>query len=197
MRCEVAARGERYADLPPTVQKIKKDLIHKATVKRSYAKLKAREHRDQLETQPEADDRPPLEPASLDPHPARQALIDAPDISQTKESREPHRDRASPPSERVVGDSKPRRAGTAARPNPYSRSLTAAAQAKADREARPHARDEAQRERQEKIERRDRWRREMAKAKGVGKYGRQGKTKLGRESKVLLEKVQMLVKESG
>ena len=50
-----------------------------------------------------------------------------------------------------------------------------------------------QRQRQQKLEERERFRKAMAKARTGGKNGQR---KLGRESKVLLERVQRMVSET-
>jgi hypothetical protein len=59
-------------------------------------------------------------------------------------------------------------------------------------EARQKAREDADRERTKKIAERERFRKAMAKARG----GPNGQRKLGRESKVLLEKAQRLMGKS-
>jgi len=71
-----------------TVIKIKKDLIHKAKLKKSYAKLKAREppvdrpipdadNESEASWEPEADKEELAEP-SQELHPDRQAMLDRP-----------------------------------------------------------------------------------------------------------------------
>ena len=72
---------------------------------------------------------------------------------------------------------------------PFQREYSQAQQRKAEAEERRKAREEAERQRQAKGEERERFRRAMAKARTGG---RNGQRKLGRESKVLLEKVKRL-----
>ncbi|KAI9793934.1 MAG: hypothetical protein M1833_000503 [Piccolia ochrophora] len=153
-------------------QKIKKDLIHKAKVKKSYAKLKEREVQvgeDAVPTAPA--------PASLELHPDRQAMLDTP---------------SSPPPPSSGGtDAATHRTIRKKRPKsqPFSREERVAEKRKAEADSHRQARELAEAQRQQKIEERERWRRAMTKAKTPG---RDGKRKLGRESKLLLEKVKKL-----
>lgn len=73
---------------------------------------------------------------------------------------------------------------------PFVKETRFADQRRTEFEEQRLAREAANKERQEKIEERDRFRKAMAKARTGGKNGQR---KLGRESKVLLERVQKLV----
>ena len=73
---------------------------------------------------------------------------------------------------------------------PYKKELQIAQRRRNMREEALKAKEEALKERQHKREERERWRRTMAKAR---KPGKNGQRRLGRESSVLLEKVQKLV----
>ncbi|EON69226.1 hypothetical protein W97_08485 [Coniosporium apollinis CBS 100218] len=174
------------------VQKIKKDLIHKAKVKKSYAKIKQRElngHPPSATAAGEdgADGADAPEPASEPPatlelHPSRQARLDrspSPPI-QNVETKDRTRPRERKPK-------KPRH-------ETFGKEAAYAAQRKAEAEARQAAREEAERQREAKLAERERFRKAMAKARGGG---RDGKRKLGRESGLLLEKVRRVVGGKG
>lgn len=174
---------ESVLELCPTdrtiVQKIKKDLIHKAKVKKSYAKLKERE----LQQPPTVSSVDRLaehniaEP-SLALHPERQEMLDKP--AQAPGEAQP---RSAPDHSRKPRQRRPK-------PVPFEKEARLAEKRKAEADTRRKQIEEAQRERQRKVEERERFRRAMAKARTGGKNGQR---KLGRESKVLLEKVQRFV----
>jgi len=161
------------------VIKIKKDLIHKAKVKRSYAKLKAREP---IEPTPLLSiPAEPLEPVSQELHPDRQAMLDAP----RKPSPPPQQSQSQAFSQR------PQQRG-GRRPGYFEKEQAYAEQKKAEAEARRIEFERREKERKQKIEERERFRKAMAKARTGGKNGQR---KLGKESKVLLEKVKRMVVE--
>lgn len=158
--------------------KIKKDLIHKAKLKKSYAKLKARApiEKPQVLESTTVSGEPTTEP-SQDLHPERQAMLDGP--------REP-----TPPSgfdsQRRPREKRPKR------PKYFEKEQAFAEQQKAEAEARRAELERRNKERKQKIEERERFRKAMAKARMGGKNGQR---KLGRESKVLLERVKRVVGE--
>lgn len=163
------------------VQKIKQDLIHKAKLKKEYAKIKAREevvsqkdvYERAAETEPE--ESTPAEPVpepTVEPHPDRLRL-------QQLEQEEPESERPDRPLRR---QKKPR-------PNAYQKETELARKRKEEAEARRQAREEAEKQRQQRLAERERFRKAMAKARG----GPNGQRKLGRESTVLLEKVKRMV----
>jgi hypothetical protein len=169
-----------------TVQKIKKDLIHKAKLKKEYAKVKAREQatapqksvydREDGEHVDEAEE--PAEPVpepTLEPHPDRLKLLEA-------EEQEPEGTAGGQPDRR---QRRPRL-------QPFQKETALAQKRREEAEARRKAREDAEREREKRMAERERFRKSMAKARG----GPDGKRKLGRESKVLLEKVKRLVGEA-
>lgn len=159
------------------VQQIKKDLIRKAKVKKSYSKLRERE----LLEAPKAsiyDVEPPADAtASLELHPDRQAMLEEPE-TVLPESREP--------VPRV--NQRPRRPKSI----PFQKEAVLAQQRREEREKRQKEIGESHQQRQAKLEERERFRKAMAKARSGG---RDGQRKLGRESKVLLEKVQRMMNE--
>jgi hypothetical protein len=157
------------------VIRIKKDLIHKAKVKKSYAKIKAREPVVEKPTFPEE---PAVEP-SQELHPERQAMLDAP--------REP----TPPPQQQSQFNQRPRERRPK-RPAYFEKEQAFAEQQKAEAAARRAEFERRDKERKEKIEERERFRRAMAKARTGGKNGQR---KLGKESSVLLERVKRMVGE--
>ncbi|KAF2789238.1 hypothetical protein K505DRAFT_328374 [Melanomma pulvis-pyrius CBS 109.77] len=166
------------------VQKIKKDLIHKAKVKRQYAKVKEQEdptaQKSVYEREDEVNPNPaPTEPSepvpepTLDLHPDRVRMLDEP-------SPEPR------PAYTLRSERRQRRP----RPQPFQNETEFARKRKEEAEARQQAREEAGNQRESKLAERERFRRMMAKARSGGPNGER---KLGRESMVLLEKVKRLV----
>ncbi|KAL8853851.1 MAG: hypothetical protein Q9221_001322 [Calogaya cf. arnoldii] len=162
------------------VKKIKDSLIRKAKVKKSYNKIKEKEPVAVPKFYSE-EPAPAIDqaPASMELHPARQAMLQEPAISNPPN--------ASAPSQQSRGK-RPRRP----KPVPYEKEAGLAQQRKEEIDARREAAEKGRLEKQHKIEERERFRKAMAKARTGGKNGQR---KLGRESKVLLERVQNLVAE--
>ena len=168
----------------PTVKKIKENVIYKAKLKKQYAKLKAREEdaedtprKSVYEREAEAndDDDESAEPApepTLEPHPDRVKMLEEPEkeLAVSSFDRRQRRQRA----------------------DPFQKEAEIARKKKEQAEALQKAREEADKERAKKIAERERFRKAMAKARG----GPNGQRKLGRESKVLLEKAQRLMGKS-
>jgi hypothetical protein len=163
-----------------TVKKIKTTLIHKAKLKQSYAKLKAREEKEGAPAGKSVYDREaevgegvseePTEPVpepSLEPHPDRVRMLE-------EASPEPSREHATERRQRRP------------RSQPFKKESEVARQKKEEADARHKAREEADRERTTKLAERERFRKTMAKAHG----GSTGRRKLGLESTVLLSKIQ-------
>jgi hypothetical protein len=160
-----------------TVIKIKKDLIHGAKIKKSYAKVKAREEPAPAPAAPGASTiviQAPSEPEQ-ELHPERQAMLDAPVESATVPRY------AGPKSE-----SKPR----AKKPGYFDKAKAEADAKKREAEERRAEFERRDTERKSKVAERERHRRAMAKARTGGKNGQR---KLGRESVVLLDKVKRMV----
>lgn len=146
-------------------QQIKRNLIEKAKLKKEYAKLKAA-HQAETPVDTEAS-------TVSEPHPDRQIMIDqGPREEEDREEASFERRRRKPKT------------------IPFQREQRRAERAKAEAEARREAIEQANKERQQKLEEREKFRRAMAKAKTPG---RDGKRKLGRESTVLLERVRKMV----
>ncbi|KAL9038848.1 MAG: hypothetical protein Q9180_002882 [Flavoplaca navasiana] len=163
------------------VKKIKDNLIRKAKVKRSYNKIKEKEPvaipKYYSEQPPPAINHVEQAPASMELHPARQAMLEEPEISKPPSNTRPS------PQARGNQSRRPK-------PVPYEKERRLAQQRKEEKVARREAAEKARLDRQHKIEERERFRKALAKARTGGKNGQR---KLGRESKVLLEKVQNLV----
>ncbi|ESZ98681.1 hypothetical protein SBOR_0919 [Sclerotinia borealis F-4128] len=180
---------------------IKKDLIQKAKVKKSYAKLRAREplqeernlyvedeekKEDKVEKKGEIEEAGEGEEA-VELHPQRKAMLDEPETeiapaavpryssNKSEDSREKKKER---------GDRR------GAKPAYFAKELAFAENQKAEQEARREESERREREKAAKIEEREKFRRQMAKARSGGKNGQR---KLGRESQVLLEKVKRAV----
>lgn len=154
-------------------QKIKKDLIAKAKVKKAYAKVKAQE-KEEEQPQPthfdsaNATDEPA--PATLDLHPDRQAMVDAGNARESQfESRRNPSVREPRPHTR-----QPRQSG-------YQKELEQGAQRRAQIESQKEA-----------AEARHKDRRAMAKARRPTK---DGNLRLGRQSTVLLSRIQRLANQ--
>jgi hypothetical protein len=193
-------------------QQIKQSLIGRAKIKKDYAKLKKRgDVQTELESIPqpasfqvsksphgdaesgsESDSgveiinsgahTPAEDTTNNEPHPDRQTLIDR------------EAERPTQPEARAGGvqETHPRRRERKSKPQPFRREHEAAQRRKEEAEARRAAREEAERQRRAKAEERERFRKAMAKARSGGLNGQR---KLGRESKVLLERVKRMTDE--
>jgi len=166
------------------VQKIKSNLIHKAKLKKDFAKLKTRLDRENQQN-PEGVGEPHAiedEPStSLEPHPDRLPLLSqtSPEPTSPLTSQFPHH----PPSKY---QRKPKI-------DPFSRASREAQRRKQEADRRREENERVEQERQRKLEERERHRKAMAAAR---KGGRNGQRKLGRESGVLLDRVRRIVGES-
>ncbi|KAL7628092.1 hypothetical protein AAE478_002289 [Parahypoxylon ruwenzoriense] len=173
------------------VDKIKKDLIHKAKIKKAYKKIKAAElassRPDNATTTQDADADADAVANAVPPspqiHPERQAMLDGND-----DDGQPVPSSPSPPTDR-----RPRkRGGKARKPGYFDKAVANAERKKAEADARAQEIERRNTERDRKIAERERFRRAMAKARTPG---RDGQRKLGRESGLLLEKVKKMVTE--
>ncbi|KAG6365831.1 hypothetical protein INS49_000007 [Diaporthe citri] len=211
--------------------KIKHELIHKAKVKKDYAKVKA-----ELQKERERQENPaPGTAAAEEPqiHPDRQQRMDdeqldrqhvdgesAPPRRQARRKeptsggnqqelgqRGEHEDGPTPPKPTSTTttipfpaepptskDPKARRERRKRRPDYYDKALEEGSRKKAEAEARAAEAERREQERARSIDERERTRRAMLKAKGFSASGKpRGRPKLGRESKVLLDKVKRMV----
>ena len=182
--------------------KIKKDLIHKAKVKKSYAKV--RSSGDPILSKPQVAlpesstiviqaPAEPLRAPSPEPaqneepaqelHPERQAMLDAPVLEE------------APLPPRNTGPKLPRaeRKPRAKKPGYFEKEQAIADAKKKEQDERRAEFERREKEKKAKLEERERFRRAMAKARTGGKNGQR---KLGRESNVLLEKVKRMTQQN-
>ncbi|GLI74001.1 hypothetical protein PoHVEF18_002233 [Penicillium ochrochloron] len=151
-------------------QKIKSDLIQKAKVKKAYAKIKAQElatntSKPIFTTAEEENTEDKPEPASLELHPDRIAMMNEPEPVP-----EP-----APRPERRPRDRRERKP----KPSAFSKEIEIAERRKQAAEARQRAIEAKQKDREA-----------MSRAKRPDQFG---KRRLGRESNVLLSRVQRMV----
>lgn len=164
-------------------QAIKQALIDRARIKKDFAKLKRNAGvADTAESIPQpasyalkaADEEEP----TTAPHPDRQTLIE-----KEEEAPETEVERKTSLETRPRKQRKPKAV-------PFKKEYNEAQQRRIEAEQRRKAREDAMLERQGKIEERERFRKAMAKARTGGPNGQR---KLGRESKVLLDRVKRMV----
>ncbi|PNY23130.1 Uncharacterized protein TCAP_06935, partial [Tolypocladium capitatum] len=186
------------------VTKIKKDLIHKAKVKKEYAKIKSREQettagaaRKKTAT---AHDEPRHGDAERDAGEGESA-----DGSAAKEDEQP----MHPTRELMLRDEEMAQVGAGAktqgaetattsdgnrrrtrRPGYYDKQLAKAEQKRVEAEERIREMERRREERERRLAERQRFKKAMAKTRD-----KDGKKKLGRESTLLLDKVKRLVSE--
>lgn len=170
------------------VDKIKKDLIHKAKVKKDFAKLKARLEKQEQRPTSNANEQPPTRhegpPASLEPHPDRLALLSQQERPENPAGNNSNKDRSkSSKHEKPPHQRRPQY-------NPFSKAAQEAKRRKKEEERRQRERERIEKEKQEKAEQRDRHRKIMANARRGGKNGQRS---LGTEGEVLLERVKKLM----
>ncbi|KAM6482619.1 hypothetical protein HDV62DRAFT_361137 [Trichoderma sp. SZMC 28011] len=168
------------------VDQKKRDLIHRAKVKKEYAKIKAAEeakaqpsHRDDEDdgkdevNSAQGDAKEDNEEEGEKMHPTRQLMIKDEDMAQVGAD-------ASGPS-----DGHRRRTR---RPGYYEKQLKKAADRRQEADAKRKEYERRMEERAQKQAERERFKKAMAKTRD-----KDGKKKLGRESSLLLEKVKRLV----
>jgi len=156
------------------VLKTKKNLIQKAKIKKSYAKVKAQV--PHVDTQFGTEEAAPTD-SNQEIHPERQAMLHSPDDTP----------RTDKQSDSAQTRRRPRK------PAYFEKELSFAEQKMAEAEARRLEFDRREKERRQRMEERERARKSMAKARSGG---RNGQRKLGRESTVLLDRVRRLVGET-
>lgn len=164
-----------------TVTKIKKELIHKAKIKKEYAKVKAREHKasadddhdESVDSQAAAE--APMGDDGETMHPTRELMLKDEDKAQAGASK----------GHSSTSDGSRRRTR---RPGYYDKQLKQAEQRKREAEEREAQFRQRREERERKIAERVRFKKAMAKT-----IGKDGKKKLGKESTILLEKVKRMM----
>ena len=155
-------------------QKIKRTLIQKAKLKKSYSKLLSRDPTLSHDAASSSSLTTAVEPATLELHPERQEMLDTSVDAADDSAVTGERSRGS----RARRERRPK-------PQPFKPAMDEASKRKAEEQAAREEHARAVKEREEALRRRERSRKAMAKARG--KDG--GPRKLGRESEVLLERV--------
>ncbi|KAK0715690.1 hypothetical protein B0H67DRAFT_554167 [Lasiosphaeris hirsuta] len=185
------------------VDKIKKNLIVKAKVKKQYAKVKAEfkqnqptpnlpipaDELDAVTTTTTAAEAAP-EPVPETMHPARQAMIDDPNPQEAVNNPTTTHGAGGGGEDRPPRRQKQKQQHRYNRPDYYEKEIALAEQKKAEAEAREAEVARRNAERAAAIADRERYRRAMAKAK---EPGRDGKRKVGKESRILLDRVKRIV----
>ncbi|POR36203.1 Uncharacterized protein TPAR_03605 [Tolypocladium paradoxum] len=184
------------------VTKIKKDLIHKAKVKKEYAKIKAREQETSAgaprKNTAAAQDEPDHKDAERNAgksenendaaaqedeqpmHPTRELMLKDEEMAQVGAG-------AKPDTAETAASSDGHRRRTR-RPGYYDKQLQKAEQKRVEAEERAREMERRREERERRMAERERFKKAMAKTRG-----KDGKKKLGRESTLLLDKVKRLV----
>lgn len=163
-----------------TAQKIKNDLIHKAKVKKAYAKIKAEElaiaprrsvydtaEQDEIATGKD-EEKADEDKTTLELHPDRIAMLNEPETEPAPAPR---------PERRPRGEGKQRERRP--KPSAFSREMEFAEKRRKAEEARQKDREAKQNEREK-----------LLRAKRPDQFG---KRRLGRESNALLSRVQRMV----
>lgn len=188
------------------VTKIKKDLIHKAKVKKEYAKIKSQEPRQKPQRKPVGQD--DSDDAAADSHRDEDAgALKDRKADHATEAADSAAEKMHPTRELMLKDEEKAQAGAGAepedgqgpsdgmrrrtrRPGYYDKQLRKADEKRAEAEERAKEAQRRREERERKLAERQRFKKAMAKTRG-----RDGKKKLGRESTILLDKVKRLVSE--
>ncbi|KAG5980187.1 hypothetical protein E4U55_004294, partial [Claviceps digitariae] len=173
------------------------DLIHKAKVKKEYAKIKSREHTKPPSTRKSVDDNAhdgdDAEDGENDQgrqqHPVQEEAPENEVMHPTRElmlkDEEKAQAGATGPGKAVTSDGSRRRTR---RPGYYDKQLSKAEEARKEAEQRQMEWQRRREEREKKIAERQKFKKAMAKT-----VGRDGKKKLGRESSILLDKVKRMM----
>ncbi|ORY62941.1 uncharacterized protein BCR38DRAFT_217972 [Pseudomassariella vexata] len=160
------------------VVKVKKNLIEKAKLKKSYAKIKASEQ-SSAPKEPSAEEAGAPEPAI---HPERQAMLEEepePEAAPSQRGDKPASDR----------ERRPRRPRQPRKPGYFDKALEEGERVKAEAEARENEFQRRLAERNYRAADRERFQRELKKARTPG---RDGQRKLGREGGLMLEKIKRM-----
>jgi len=182
-------------------------MVEKAKLKKQYAKLKGSDgensYRHQGNHVPQLGDSH-VSPDPVDDEPPPQEKLE--DVSEVEWSDEDDEEEKKPTKQ--IYHQKPNRISEEEleklehnnqlpqerhrkpKPQTFQREEREADRRKRETEERREAREKANRERIQRLDERDRFRKAMAKARTGGKNGQR---KLGRESQVLLERVQRMV----
>ncbi|KAI8723402.1 hypothetical protein NCS52_00196000 [Fusarium sp. LHS14.1] len=183
------------------VTKVKKELIHKAKVKKAYAKIKAREQQAAQESTKKPEPVPIQAPSEdVEEDAGKQPENDANAGEEKKPEEEgeqmhPTRhlmlvDEAKAQTNAIGEDTSDGNRRRTRRPGYYDKQLQKADERRKEAEERQKEFQRRREEREQKIAQRERFKKAMAKTRD-----RDGKKKLGRESSILLDKVRRMVAE--
>ncbi|KAG9519289.1 hypothetical protein KCU93_g8151, partial [Aureobasidium melanogenum] len=178
-----------------TIQ-IKRNLIEKAKLKKEYAKQKAQT----------GDDPQPKRPSTYattedDEQDSPEEVVHEEDVEEEVKAprqEKPKHKSASPapvqeaPADNTTSNLSGIHHSRRQKIIPFAKEHRAAQRQKREAEERRAAYEKSQKERAEKIEERERFRKAMAKARSGGKNGQR---KLGRESTVLLDRIKRMVQQ--
>lgn len=169
---------------PLTVTKIKKELIHKAKVKKAYAKIKAQEFPpERADAEAENGER------ASQIHPERLALFEAREPSEDA-AREGQGSEGRPDGEGAAQSDRTKKRRQSRRPGYFDKQLKAAEDKRAAAETRAEEIEKRLEEKRRKAAERERHRKAVNKARAVGEGGQR---RLGRESKLLLDQVKKMM----
>jgi hypothetical protein len=179
------------------VQQVKRGLIENAKLKKQYAKVKGRTQGPRTADNNNREGKNSEGSPSLvnDRSAQRGAAHEDSEADWSDEDQDVlprDQQNSAPAAVEKLGSKEdvPERRFKRPKPQPFQRQEREAERRKREIEERQEAREKADAERKHKIEERERFRKAMAKARTGGKNGQR---KLGRESAVLLEKVQRMI----
>ncbi|RSL77108.1 hypothetical protein CEP51_009359 [Fusarium floridanum] len=181
------------------VTKVKKELIHKAKVKKAYAKIKAREQQAAQESVKKPEPVPIQAPAEDVEEDAGKQPEDDANAGEEKNAEEegeqmhPTRhlmlvDEAKAQTNAIGEETSDGNRRRTRRPGYYEKQLKKAEERRNEAEERQREFQRRREEREQKIADRQRFKKAMAKTRD-----RNGNKKLGRESSILLDKVRRMV----
>ncbi|KAG9664777.1 hypothetical protein KCU95_g10149, partial [Aureobasidium melanogenum] len=178
-----------------TIQ-IKRNLIEKAKLKKEYAKQKAQTGDDVLPKRPST-----YANTEDDEQDSPEQDANAEDIGEEveapRQTKPKHKSASPAPAQDASADNTTSNLSGIHHSRrqkiiPFAKEHRAAQRQKREAEERRAAYEKSQKERAEKLEERERFRKAMAKARSGGKNGQR---KLGRESTVLLDRIKRMVQQ--
>ncbi len=187
------------------MDKVKKNLIVQAKVKKQYAKVKAKHQQEEAAKEAQAkapatsnEGTQDVSTAADEPeqqiHPDRQAMLDDETSGEPDQGPDsnPNPYPGRQPRDQDRSLRKGQRPRQPRRPGYFDKSLEEAARKQAEAEARAKEARERRKEWERRVAEREQYRKAMAKARTPGV---DGKRRLGRESKLLLDRVKKMVGE--
>ncbi|KAH0365341.1 hypothetical protein KCU65_g6100, partial [Aureobasidium melanogenum] len=178
-----------------TIQ-IKRNLIEKAKLKKEYAKQKAQTGDDTLPKRPATYATTEDDEQDSPEEDANEEDVEE-EVKAPRQAKQKHKSASPAPAQDAPTDNTPSNLSGIHHSRrqkiiPFAKEHRAAQRKKREAEERRAAYEKAQKERAEKMEERERFRKAMAKARSGGKNGQR---KLGRESTVLLDRIKRMVQQ--